>query len=96
LIEGYEQSTFFYLDPDAADTFVKYLECGRKTEKLAYELDIKPETHSKSTISMYENDKVDIKGSILVELSRVLHTSLNYLLDQEEYDEGLLDMITII
>jgi hypothetical protein len=23
----------------AADTFVKYLECGRKTEKLAYDLD---------------------------------------------------------
>lgn len=37
------QSTFYYLDPDAADTFVKYLECGRKTEKLAYDLDIKPE-----------------------------------------------------
>lgn len=37
------QSTFYYLDPDAADTFTKYLQCGRKTEKLAYELDIKPE-----------------------------------------------------
>lgn len=37
------QSTFYYLDPDAADTFAKYLQCGRKTEKLAYELDIKPE-----------------------------------------------------
>lgn len=37
------QSSFYYLEPDAADTFVKYLECGRKTEKLAYELDIKPE-----------------------------------------------------
>ncbi len=34
-------------------------------EKLAEELCVK-----KSTISMYENDKVDIKGSILIELSR--------------------------
>lgn len=31
----------------AADTFVKYLECGRKTEKLAYNLDIKPEATEK-------------------------------------------------
>ncbi|WP_303956989.1 hypothetical protein [[Clostridium] aminophilum] len=37
------QSTFYYLDPDTADVFVKYLVCGRKTEKLAYDLDIKPE-----------------------------------------------------
>ena len=37
------QSSFYYLEADAADTFVKYLQCGRKTEKLAYELDIKPE-----------------------------------------------------
>ena len=37
------QSAFYYLDPDAADTFTKYLQCGRKTEKLAYDLDIKPE-----------------------------------------------------
>lgn len=33
-------------------------------EELAEELCVK-----KSTISMYENDKVDIKGSILIELS---------------------------
>ena len=41
-------------------------------EELAEELSAK-----KSTISMYENDKVDIKGSILIELSGVLHTSPN-------------------
>jgi len=35
-------------------------------EELAEELCVK-----KSTISMYENDKVDIKGSILIELSGV-------------------------
>ena len=49
----------------------------------------------KSTISMYENDKVDIKGSILVEISEVLDTSVNYLLGQEECDEDLLELISI-
>ena len=59
-------------------------------EELAEALCIK-----KSTISMYENDKVDIKGSILVEISEVLDTSVNYLLGQEEYDEDLLEIITV-
>ena len=38
---------------------------------------------------------VDIKGSILVEISEVLDTSVNYLLGQEEYDEDLLEIITV-
>lgn len=59
-------------------------------EELAEELCIK-----KSTVSMYENDKVDIKGSILIELSRVLHTSPNYFLGMEEYEEDLLEIITV-
>ena len=37
------QDAFFYLDPDDADVLIKYLECGRHTEKLAYELDIRPD-----------------------------------------------------
>ena len=44
---------------------------------------------------MYENDKVDIKGSILIELSRVLNTSTNYLPGQEECEEDLLEIITV-
>ena len=59
-------------------------------EELAGELCVK-----KSTVSMYENDKVDIKGSILIEISRVLDTSVNYLLVQEEYDEDLMEIITV-
>ena len=59
-------------------------------EELAEELCVK-----KSTISMYENDKVDIKGSILIELSGGLHTSPNYLLGMEEYEEDLLEIITV-
>lgn len=51
-------------------------------EELAEALHIK-----KSTVSMYENDKVDIKGSILVELSSALKTSPNYLLGIEDNGE---------
>ena len=59
-------------------------------EELTEELCVK-----KSTISMYENDKVDIKGSILIELSGVLHTSPIYLLGMVEYEEDLLEIITV-
>ena len=34
----------------------------------------------KSTISAYENDRVDIKGSVLDELATILGTSTDYLL----------------
>ena len=44
-------------------------------EKLAEEMSI-----PKTTISAYENDKVDIKGSVLMELSQALLTTPNYLL----------------
>lgn len=59
-------------------------------EELAEELCVK-----KSTVSMYENDKVDIKGSILIELSKVLNTSPNYLLGQEDSDEDLMELASI-
>lgn len=59
-------------------------------EELAEALCIK-----KSTISMYENDKVDIKTSVLSDLSRELNTSVAYLLGQEEFDEDLLELISI-
>ena len=46
----------------------------------------------KSTVSAYENDKVDIKGSVLIELSKHLNTTPNYLLgygdEEKEKDEG--------
>lgn len=32
----------------------------------------------KSTISAYENDEIDIKSSVLVEIARVLHTFPGY------------------
>ena len=46
----------------------------------------------KSTVSAYENDKVDIKGSVLMELSKHLGTTPNYLLgygaEEKEKDDA--------
>ena len=39
---GIMKSNFFYLMPDEAKLFEKYLRCGRHAEKLAYEIDVKP------------------------------------------------------
>lgn len=41
----------------------------------------------KSTISAYENDKVDIKSSVIVELAKNLETDANYLLGIEVSEE---------
>ncbi|SFK87160.1 hypothetical protein SAMN05216390_104113 [Lachnospiraceae bacterium KH1T2] len=46
----------------------------------------------KSTSSAYENDKVDIKESVLVELSEHLDITPNYLLGVEEKEEDAFDM----
>ena len=55
------------------------IRCGFTQEELAEAMCI-----PKSTISAYENDKVDIKGSVLIELSRTLDTTPNYILGVEE------------
>lgn len=47
----------------------------------------------KSTISAYENDKVDIKGSVIREIADSLYTTPNYLLGYNEYDENTLEII---
>ena len=38
---------------------------------------------TKMTISHYENNLTDIKGSVIVELAEVLHTTAGYLLNNE-------------
>ncbi len=54
----------------------------------------------KTTISAYENDKIDVKGSRITELARALFTTPNYLLGFEEekseeqrMDEGIVAML---
>ena len=52
---------------------------GWTQERLADEMCV-----PKSTISAYENDKVDIKSSVIIELSKLLRTTPNYLLGVDE------------
>ena len=52
----------------------------------------------KSTISAYENDKVDIKSSVIRELAGLLNTTANYLLDTDpdEDTEELIGLFSMI
>ncbi len=50
----------------------------------------------KSTISAYENDKVDIKSSVIVELSEVLETTPNYLLGTVLDNSGTEQIIAVL
>ena len=52
---------------------------GMTQEELAEALITK-----KSTVSAYENDKIDIKISVLKDLAKVLHTNVSYLADGDE------------
>ena len=54
---------------------------GMTQEELAEELLTK-----KSTISAYENDKIDIKISILKQIAKVLNTSVFYLVGEQDED----------
>ncbi len=55
---------------------------GYTQEQLAEEMCV-----PKSTISAYENDKVDIKSSVIVELSNKIGTTPNYLLCFEKKND---------
>ena len=47
------------------------------------------------SLSYIIKQEKEYKGSILIELSGVLHTSPNYLLGMEEYEEDLLEIIIV-
>lgn len=56
----------------------------------------------KSLISQYENDKVDIKGSVIVELAELLGTTTGYLLngeigcDLDEEEKEMLELLAML
>ena len=54
---------------------------------------------SKAAISQYENNKVDIKGSVIVEIAGLLGTTAGYLLNNEiavdDVDEQMKEMMEI-
>lgn len=60
----------------------KRIRIGLTQEQLAEEMCV-----PKSTISAYENDKADIKSSVVIELSKHLFTSPNYLHGYKEKQE---------
>ena len=49
----------------------------------------------KSTISLYENNKVDIKGSVIVELARVLGCTGGYLLEGDAGTDANEEMLML-
>ena len=57
---------------------------------------------NKSLISQYENDKVDIKGSVIVELAELLGTTTGYLLNGEvgccmdEDETRMLELMAVL
>ena len=64
---------------------------GMTQEELAEEICL-----PKSTISAYENDKVDIKSSAIIELSEHLETTPNYLLGSGELDSDILEVVCLL
>lgn len=51
----------------------------------------------KSTISAYENDKIDIKISVLKEIAKVLDTSVFYLVgEQEDVSNDVIQLAMIL
>ncbi len=54
---------------------------------------------SKAAISQYENNKVDIKGSVIVEIAGILGTTAGYLLNNEvsvgDVDEQMKEIMEI-
>lgn len=67
---------------------------GLTQEKMAESLCCK-----KSLISQYENNKVDIKGSVIVELASLLGTTTGYLLNGElgcDLNENEKEMILLM
>lgn len=70
---------------------------GMTQEELAEQICCK-----KSLISQYENDKVDIKGSVIVELAELLGTTTGYLLkgemrcDLDDDEKEMLELIAML
>ena len=60
-------------------------ECRRKRGLTQFDLAEELCT-KKSTVSSYENDKLDIKISILQDIAQILGTTVSYLVDGESID----------
>lgn len=70
------------------------IKAGMTQEQLAEKM-----CTTKVAISQYENNKVDIKGSVIVEIAGILGTTVGYLLNSEitvdDVDEQMKEMMEI-
>ena len=66
------------------------LKQGMTQEQLAEALYSK-----KVTISAYENDRIDIKSSVVIELARILECSVSYLMEEEIIVEDCEELLHI-
>ena len=49
----------------------------------------------KVTISAYENNRIDIKSSVVMELAKALNCTVSYLMEGEQSDAGCEELIKI-
>ena len=53
------------------------------TQEMTQEQLVEALYSKKVTISAYENDRIDIKSSVVIELARILECSVSYLMEEE-------------
>ena len=79
----------------AEETLGQRIKAQRIRKHLTQEMLAETMCIPKSTVSAYENDRVDIKGSVLVEISQVLCTTPNYLLGVEGLASDNMEIIEL-
>ena len=78
------------------NTIGKRIKKCRKNKGMTQEALAEAMLTDKSTISLYENDKIDIKSSVLIELARVLGCTAGYLLEGENTDCVDAELLNIL
>ena len=68
----------------------------RKKKGMTQEVLAEAMLTDKSTISLYENDKIDIKSSVLIELAKVLGCTAGYLLEGENPESIDVEFVNIL
>lgn len=78
------------------NTIGKRIKECRKNKGMTQEALAEAMLTDKSTISLYENDKIDIKSSVLIELAKVLGCTAGYLLEGEKPESIDTDFLGIL
>ena len=78
------------------NTIGKRIKECRKNKGMTQEALAEAMLIDKSTISLYENDKIDIKSSVLIELAKVLGCTVGYLLEGENLESIDAEFLSIL